>query len=311
MRLFPMPLTDVACRTAACSPDKARLRLTDAGGLYLEVSPPGSKRWFWKYYFNGKEKRLALGRYADAQSPRVGMSLRDAREARDKAREEHRAGVDPVQRRRLDKLTRGVRQRRRSQPLRANCTRSSAAGGASSTGSAGSSGWRRTSFLDWRRASQEITAPLLLQTLRRIESRGAHETAHTLRQTAGQVFRYGVATGRCDANPAPHLHGALRPIIVKHMAAVLEPAAAGSLLRAIWAYEGQPLTSCGIKLSALTFQRPGNIREMEWHEIDFDTARWIIPAAKMKRTVQARKVAALTWFRSRLKHLKSCGRWSR
>src|SRR5678815_230307 len=103
-----MPLTDVACRTAACPPDKARLRLTDAGGLYLEVSPAGSKRWFWKYYFNGKEKRLALGRYADAQSPRVVMSLRDAREARDKAREEHRAGGDPVQRRRLDKLTRGV-----------------------------------------------------------------------------------------------------------------------------------------------------------------------------------------------------------
>jgi integrase len=285
-----MPLTDVACRTAACPPDKARLRLTDAGGLYLEVSPAGSKRWFWKYYFNGKEKRLALGRYADAQSPRVVMSLRDAREARDKAREEHRAGVDPVQRRRLDKLTRGV------------SAETTFAAVARELHAVKCSGWSKQYGERWIERMEkdlfpwiggvplkEITAPLLLQTLRRIESRGAHETAHTLRQTAGQVFRYGVATGRCDANPAPHLHGALRPIIVKHMAAVLEPAAAGSLLRAIWAYEGQPLTRAALQLSALTFQRPGNIREMEWHEIDFDTARWTIPATKMKRTVQGKE----------------------
>ena len=134
----------------------------------------------------------------------------------------------------------------------------------------------------------EITAPLLLHTLRRIEDRGAHETAHTLRQTAGQVFRYGVATGRCERNPAPDLHGALQPIIVKHMAAVLEPAAAASLLRAIWTYEGHPLTRAALKLSALTFQRPGNIRHMEWREIDFDSAQWTIPASKMKRSVQGK-----------------------
>jgi integrase len=135
----------------------------------------------------------------------------------------------------------------------------------------------------------EITAPLLLHTLRRIEDRGAHETAHTLRQTAGQVFRYGVATGRCERNPAPDLHGALQPIIVKHMSAVLEPAAAGSLLRTIWTYEGHPLTRAALKLSALTFQRPGNIRHMEWREIDFDSAQWTIPASKMKRSVQGKE----------------------
>jgi len=103
-----MPLTDLACRTATCSRDKARLRVTDGGRLYLEVSPVGSKRWFWKYYFNGKEKRLSLGSYSAARSPKVQMTLRKAREARDQAREEHRTGIDPVQRRRLDKLTRGV-----------------------------------------------------------------------------------------------------------------------------------------------------------------------------------------------------------
>ncbi len=135
---------------------------------------------------------------------------------------------------------------------------------------------------------QQITAPLLLHTLRRIEQRGAKETAHTLRQTAGQVFRYAIATGRCDRNPAPDLHGALQPIIVKHIAAVLEPIAVASLMRSIWNYEGQPLTCAALKLSALLFQRPGNIRQMEWQEIDLEANRWMIPAAKMKRSVQGK-----------------------
>jgi integrase len=134
----------------------------------------------------------------------------------------------------------------------------------------------------------EITAPLLLHTLRRIEGRGANETAHTLRQTAGQVFRYGIATGRCERNPAPDLHGALKPIVVKHMAAVLDPAGVSALMRAIDRYEGQPLTRAALELSALLFQRPGNIRQMEWAELDLDAALWTIPAAKMKRSVHGK-----------------------
>ena len=103
-----MSLTDLACRNAACPSDKAGARFTDSGGLYLEVSPRGSKRWFWKYYFDGKEKRLSLGSYSEAGSTKVVVSLRNARDARDRARLGHRIGVDPVQRRRLDKLTRGA-----------------------------------------------------------------------------------------------------------------------------------------------------------------------------------------------------------
>jgi integrase len=135
---------------------------------------------------------------------------------------------------------------------------------------------------------QDITAPLLLHTLRRVENRGAYETAHTLRQTSGQVFRYGIATGRCERNPSPDLHGALKPIIVKHMAAVLEPSGASALMRAITAYEGQPLTRAALELSALLFQCPGNIRQMEWAEVDLERALWTIPAAKMKRTVHGK-----------------------
>jgi integrase len=128
------------------------------------------------------------------------------------------------------------------------------------------------------------TAPVLLDALRRVEKRGARETAHTLRKTAGQVYRYGVQTGRCAGNPALDLHGALRPKTVKHMAAVLDPIKAGELMRAIDAYAGQPATRAALALSALLFQRPGNIRAMEWAEIDTDAALWTIPPAKMKRT---------------------------
>jgi integrase len=285
-----MPLTDVACRNASCPSNRNRVRITDSGGLYLEVSPRGSKRWFWKYYFDGKEKRLALGSYSEPGSSKVVVSLRNARDARDRARLEHRDGVDPVQKRRLARLTRGV------------VAGTTFAAIAREVHGVKRKGWSERYADRWLERMEkdlfpwigalpisQITAPLLLHTLRRIEDRGAHETAHTLRQTAGQVFRYAVATGRCDRNPAPDLHGALQPIIVKHMSAVLEPAAAASLLRAIWAYEGQPLTRAALKLSALTFQRPGNIRHMEWQEIDFDAARWTIPAAKMKRTVQGKQ----------------------
>ena len=284
-----MALTDLACRNATCPGAKARQRLADSGGLYLEVSPKGSKRWFWKYYFDGKEKRLALGSYSDGGSTKVLVSLKQARDARDRARLEHHTGVDPVQRRRLDKLTRGV------------VAGTTFAAIARELHAVKRQAWSELYGRRWIERMEkdlfpwigslpirEITAPLLLHTLRRIEERGAKETAHTLRQTAGQVFRYAVATGRCERNPAPDLHGALQPIIVKHMAAVLEPAAAASLMRSIWSYEGQPLTRAALKLSALLFQRPGNIRHMEWKEVDLDRGQWTIPAAKMKRSVQGK-----------------------
>jgi integrase len=117
-----------------------------------------------------------------------------------------------------------------------------------------------------------------------VEARGAHESAHTLRQWSGQVFRYGIATGRCERNPAPDLHGALVPIEVKHMAAVLEPMKVGELMRAIHGYAGQPVTRAALQLSAYLFQRPGNIRMMRWADVDLEGKTWTIPAADMKRT---------------------------
>ena len=284
-----MPLSDAICRTSVCPAERLRLRLNDGGGLYLEITPNGSRRWFWKYYFGGKEKRLALGQYTEPGSRKVDVSLKDAREARDDARKLRRKGTDPVQQRLLDKLTRQAE---------AGYTFEGVARELHATKH---TGWSPRYAARWiermekdlfpyigKLPLQSITAPLLLHSLRRIENRGASETAHTLRQTAGQVFRYGIATGRCERNPAPDLWGALKPIVVKHMGAVVEPAGAAKLMRAIAGYEGQPLTRVALELSALLFQRPGNIRQMEWTELDLDGALWTIPAAKMKRTVHGK-----------------------
>ena len=272
-------LTDITCRAAICPPDKRRARFADSGGLYLEVSPSGSKRWFWKYYFADKERRLAIGSYP-------AVPLKQARSDRDAARKVLASGSDPAKRRQIERLEARMHAINTFEAV------------ARELHSTKASGWSAQYAARWLERMEkdlfpwlgsvplpEITAPMLLNTLRRIEKRGARETAHTLRQTAGQVFRYGIATGRCERNPAPDLHGALQPLNVKHMAATLEPAKAGELMRAMHDYPGQPVTRASLLLSALLFQRPGNMRHMEWAEIDMNTALWTIPAAKMKRTV--------------------------
>lgn len=275
-------LTDVDCRNAVCPEGQNRRRLTDGGGLYLEVAPSGSKRWFWKFYPDGKESRLALGSYP-------AVSLKAARLARDEAKLVRRTGINPVQKRKAEKITNKVAKETSFESVAREFHKNKAAG------------WSERYATRWLERMEkdlfpwigsmgltEISAPILLDALRRVEKRGAIETAHTLRQTAGQVFRYGIQTGRCDRSPAPDLQGALRPIVVKHMAAVLDPAKAAELLRSIYTYPGQPITRAALILSALLFQRPGNIRAMEWAEIDVDAALWTIPAAKMKRTVHGK-----------------------
>ena len=248
--------------------------------MYLEVAPNGSKRWFWKYLFAGKEKRLALGSYP-------GTSLKAARQARDEARRLHVKGTDPVQSRRLEKLANTVQQDATFEAVARELHGAKVSGWSAQYGARWIERMEKDLF-PWigTLALPAITAPLLLQTLRRIEGRGANETAHTLRQTAGQVFRYGVQTGRCERNPAGDLAGALKTLNVKHMAAVVEPRQAGDLMRSIMGYTGHPATRAALRLAALLFQRPGNIRQMEWDEVD--GALWTIPAAKMKRTVHGK-----------------------
>ena len=275
-------LTEISCKSALCPADKPRTRFADAGGLYLEVAASGSKRWFWKYRFGPKEKRLAIGGYPE-------VKLKAAREARDDARKILRTGTDPAQQRQLDKATARVS---------ASITYESVA---REFHELREKEWSAAHHHKWLRLQEvnlfpwigslplgAINAPLLLETLRRVEKRGVNQTAHYLRQYAGQVFRYGMATGRCTTDPAHALREALQAVIVKNMGAVLEPKQAGELLRAIDVYNGQPATREALLLSALLFQRPGNIRQMEWTWVDFEKAMLTIPAASMKRTKQGK-----------------------
>ena len=276
-------LTEAACKKATCPPDKARARLTDAQGVYLEVSAAGSKRWFWKYRYDGKEKRLALGAWPS-------VSVKEARSHAEDARRLLRAGSDPAVKRLAERLTNKLESENTFEAVAREFHLSK------------SKGWSKTYAARWIERMEkdmfphigglpirDVNAPILHQTLLKVERRGANETAHSLRQYSGQVFRYGIITGRCTHNPAPDLHGALEPVRVKHMAAIVDEKPLADLMRAIYEYPGQPTTQAALQLSALLFQRPGNIRMMEWAEIDFDAAMWTIPAAKMKRTLHGKE----------------------
>jgi integrase len=270
-------LTDPTCRNATCPADKPRRRLADAGGLYLEVSPNGSKRWFAKYRFDGKEKRLALGSYPD-------VSLKEAREGRDSARKVREDGSDPVQMRQAEKIAKVAIGANTYEAVAREFHNVKAAG------------WSEGHAIKWLRMNElylfphlgrlplsKIKAPSLLATLRKVEDKGILSTAQDLQQMAGQVFRYGIQTGYCERNPAGDLKGALKPHVAKHFSAVLDPVEAGGLLRAIDGYTGQTTTLAAMQLSALFFQRPGNIRAMEWAWVDLEKAMLTIPPTDMKR----------------------------
>ena len=132
------------------------------------------------------------------------------------------------------------------------------------------------------RPVKEITAPELLAVLRRVESRGAVETAHRIRGICSQVFRYAVATGRAERDPGGDLRGALQPSPERHLAAITDPRQVGGLLRAMWSYEGTFPVCCALKLAAYTFARPGELRAMQWNELDLQNAEWRLPAERMK-----------------------------
>ncbi|HRN77567.1 integrase arm-type DNA-binding domain-containing protein [Ottowia sp.] len=271
-----MALTDTFVKQVKHTGRDAGDKYSDGGGLYLHVLASG-KYWRLAYRFGGKQKTLALGVYPT-------VMLADARRAREAAKKLLAAGTDPSLAKRVAKATTRVSA---SNTFEAVATEYHATKAAS---------WSPKYAERWLRLLRkdmfpyigalplaEITAPMVLDALRKAEKRGVLEVAHTLRQNAGQVFRYGVQTGRCERNPVVDLHGALQPIVVKHMAAVLEPAKAGELMRAIDGYSGQPMTRAALMLSALTFQRPGNIRAMEWTWISLDEGMLTIPPESMKR----------------------------
>tara|TARA_R110002110_G_scaffold110071_5_gene274521 strand:+ start:5755 stop:6984 length:1230 start_codon:yes stop_codon:yes gene_type:complete len=251
-------------------------KLSDGAGLFLLVTSNGGKRWRYKYRFAGKEKLLALGTYPD-------VSLADARKRHQDARTKLAQGIDPGEVRKVEKLTRHQAAADSFEAVALEWFNQIMPGKSESY----SVRTRRILEKDLfphlgNRPIAGITAPELLAVLRRIEARGANDIAHRAKQTAGQVFRYAVATGRAERDPSGDLKGALKPKRTKHHAAIIDPPGVGRLMVAIEGFQGGPVVKAALQLSILLFQRPGEIRAMEWAEIDWDAERWELPANKMK-----------------------------
>jgi len=272
-----MALNNTFVKNVKHSIDGALVKFRDGGGMYLLVNASG-KYWRMDYRFADKRKTLSLGVYPS-------VSLAKARQRREKAREQLADGIDPSFVKRDEKIAKANTAANTFEVVALEFHKSKCDSWSSSYAGKWLRGQEKDLFpYIGRLPLATITAPILLNALRRVESRGAIESAHTLRQTAGQVFTYGVQTGRCERNPSADLRGALKPVIVKHMSAILDPFQVGELLRAIDGYSGQPMTRAALGLSALLFQRPGNIRQMQWSWIDFENALLTIPSADMKRS---------------------------
>ena len=269
-------------------PMDATLRLNDGDGLYLLVKPNGARWWRLDYSIGGNRKTLSIGVYPDT-------GLKAARDKADKARQQVAAGTDPSDIRKADKA-------QQAKALEADRRIADGIPAVDSFEEVARE-WFAKFSAEWapshadkiiRRLERDIfpwigkrpiagvSAPDLLAVLRRIEDRGALETAHRTHHNCGQIFRYAIATGRAERDPSPDLRGALPAVKQTHHAAITEPKAIGGLLRAIDAYQGFLVTKCALRLAPLVFVRPGELRKAEWSEIDLDKAEWNIPAERMK-----------------------------
>lgn len=272
-------LTDAECKNATCPPDKARARLACSGGLYLEISPAGSKRWFYKYRKDGKEGRMALGSY-----PEVGP--KKAREARDAAKSQKSEGRDPVQVRKVEKLKATRSDGDTFKAVALEWYGKQAPQWSASHAERSLRQLERDLF-PWigARAMTDIHPMELLAALQKVEERGAVETADRVLMLARQVWDYWLPTTNNEQrNITEGLKGRLTPYRGKSFAAIVDPVRLGELLRAIKQYKGGPTVRTALQLAPVLYQRPGNLREMEWAELDLDGALWTIPSMKMKRT---------------------------
>ncbi len=267
-------LSDTAIK-ATKSRDKA-YKLYDQRGLFLMVMPNGGRWWRLKYRVDGKEKLLSLGTYPD-------VSLKQARERRDAARRQLADGIDPGAKRRAEEEA------------------------ATNTFEAISREWFEKFSRNWAPGHSEkiirrlelylfpfigakpiakIAAQEILACLRRLEGDGHLETAHRALQNCSRVFRYAVATGRAERDPAADLRGAIPPAAEKHLASYTDPRKIGELLRAIDSYDGSPVVRCALRLAPLVFVRPGELRAAEWSEFNFEACEWRIAAGRMKMRQQ-------------------------
>lgn len=270
-----MALTDTFVKNVKHSGAPAGDKVTDGQGLHLLVKAAG-KYWRLSYRFLGKQKTLALGVYPE-------VSLAQARQRRDQARKLLAEGTDPSVAKRADKVARKLAADNTFEAVAQAWLAKTKALRAEST-DAKVQGWLKNDVLPaiGRLPISEITPRDVLDLVRKVEKRGAIDSATRMKQLCGQIFRYAVAEGSAERDVTADLRGALAVRRTVHLAAITEPAKVGALLRAIHGYSGHPVTVAALKLAPLLFVRPGELRHAEWSEIDFDAAEWRIPGTKMK-----------------------------
>jgi integrase len=269
-----MSLTNTTIRNVKSG--KKPLKLFDERGLYLEVSPSGGRWWRLKYRFEGREKRLSLGVFPD-------VSLKDARDRRDAARKLLAGGIDPSENRKAQKFAQAERAANSFEVVAREWFGKYSPNWAASHSDRVIRLFERDIF-PWigGRPIAEIIAPDLLAIVRRIEARGALETAHRARGNCGQVFRYAIATGRSLRDPSGDIRGALPPAKGRHFAAKTDPKEVAGILRAMDGYEGTLAVRCALRLAPLVFVRPGELRGAEWADIDLDGKEWRYTVTKTK-----------------------------
>jgi integrase len=269
-----LPLTDIAIRKL--KPKERPVKLSDGGGLHLLLTPSDSRLWRMQYRFGGKQKMLTFGSYPD-------VSLAAARTKRDEAKKLLAQGQDPGLKARIEKLSKQTSAANTFSILADEyLAKLTQEGRAEATMS------KITWLLDFarpllgERPINEISAPEVLSVLRTVEKRGRLESARRLRSTIGSVFRYAIATARAQNDPTIALHGALITPTVTPRAAITNPKEFGALLRAIDGFDGLLATRAALKLMALLFPRPGELRMAEWSEFDFENHIWTLPSGRMK-----------------------------
>lgn len=277
----PKTITDVHCRNA-----KPGDKLSVGRGLKLIVQENGTKRWELRYSLHGKDARYGPGQYPD-------VLLAQACKLRDAALEKIAQGVSPVAARRV---------------ARAETT--------GSTFAALFAEWVEKERGDWAPANldkitrltdanllpylknrpiKDVKPPELLAILRRVESRGALDLARRCGMILNGVFRLAFASGRCESNPALGLNPLLKKPVGTHRAAITDPVQMAALIRDIDAYTGSPIVRAAMKLHALTFVRPGELRQAPWSSVDFDAGEWLIPVAIRKLKATQKRIAKPHW----------------
>ncbi len=273
-------LTDVEIKKA--KPANKPIRIFDGGGLYLEVATSGGKLWRFKYRFDGKEKRQALGTYPDT-------SLARAREKREEARRLLADGVDPSENRKVQAAAKVALAENSFEVIGREWFAKMKPEWAASHADKIMARLERDIF-PWlgKRPIAEIPAVEVLTALKRISDRGAKDTAKRAQQDCGGIFRYAIQTGRASYNPIPDLRGALPTAVGGNFAAITDPVKVGELLRAIDGFNGTFVVKCALKLSPYLFVRPGELRQAKWADFDLDKGEWSFFVSKVKKTEEPR-----------------------